>query len=162
MIMIIFGGCSQRDPERFYSKEHSFSIKFPAGWNAKSGYKESIVRAENPSLLPDDNFQENMNIVSDIIPAGMSIDEYFSSGKKLLKEALPDLKVEGSGTCVIDGKQSYWFTYSYSLKPIRIKVAVYNIIRKKNLFMITCTSEEKKFNTVKEIFETSAKSFRIE
>jgi hypothetical protein len=160
--ILILTGCSTREPDRFYSEEHSFSIRFPSSWKTRVGYMGSIVRAENPDIGVDVMFQENMNIITDTLPEGMTIDRYFESGKKMLKEALPGLKDDGQAVMEINGLQAAKFSYSYPLKPALMKAVVYNILRKKKIYIITCTADSTRFDNLRETFDRSARSFKTE
>lgn len=162
VLMLTIAGCSRLDSDRFYSEEYGFSIKFPAEWNIQKGYMDSVVRAENTEYSHGKIFQETINIVADSLPPDMGIDDYHTSAKDLLKKTLPELIEVNSGTDIVDNREVFWFAYSYPLKPVMLKVLVYSINRNGKIFLITCMSEEDRFEEMKPVFTECMRSFKFQ
>ena len=162
IFLILFtAGCSIWDSGRYYSEEYDFSIKFPEKWALQEGFRNSIVRAENPHYSEDKVFQETINIVADRLPSGMDIDEYHASARSVLQDSFPGLAFGENGTSVIDNRKAYWFTYTYNLVPVEIKSVVYSIMKDGKVFLITCISEEERFDRMKPVFDECAESFKF-
>ena len=162
VLMLTIAGCSRPDPDRFYSDEYGFSIKLPEDWAVQKGYMDSVVRAENQEYSQGKIFQETVNIVADSLPPDMSIDEYHTSAKDLMKKTLPELIEVNSGTDIVDNREVFWFAYRYPLKPVMLKVVVYSIHGDNKIFLITCMAEEERFKDVKPVFIESVRSFEFQ
>jgi hypothetical protein len=162
-ILVVFGvSCKQKEPGRYYNKKHSFSIKFPAGWEINEGDMKTVVLAIKTDLTQNDIFPENINVVTSELPGGMNLEAYLNmqvNGIKVILEKISDLE---KGFIKIDKNDTAWVSYIYKIGDITFIAKSYFIIVNKTVFTITFVADKEDYKKIVPVFEDTVKSFRLE
>lgn len=148
------------DPaSRYTNKEKGISIEFPAGWDAREDYYGTLVAALSPFEGPEDDFQENVNIVLEELPPGMTLDEYVSHSIKNLDFFLTDAEIHEKGLFSGGGKKAWWVIYSHRMGKLNLKAMSYTFIVGNTAYIITSTSQPEKFDKYRARFDAASRSF---
>lgn len=162
-IIVLFGvSCKQKEPGRYYNKKHSFSIKFPAGWEINEGDRQTVVLAVKSDTAQNDIFPENVNIVVSDLPAGMNLESFLNmqvNGIKVILEKMSDLE---KGFMKIDKKDAAWVSYLYKIGDINFIAKSYFVIYDKTVFTITFVADKSDYKKNLSLIDDSVASFRLE
>lgn len=162
-ILVFFGvSCKQKEAGRYYNKKHSFSIKFPAGWELNEGDKKTVVLAIKTNIASDDIFPENINVVTTELPSGMNLESFLNmqvNGIKVILEKISDLE---KGMIRIEKNEAAWASYIYKIGEISFAAKSYFIISDKTVYTITFVADKADYILNLPLFDASIASFRLE
>lgn len=148
------------DPaSRYINKERGFSLEFPAGWDARENYYGTLVAALSPFEGPEDDFQENVNIVIEELPPGMTLDEYVRHSINNLDFFLTEPQIHEKGLFSGGGKKAWWVIYSHRMGKLHLKAMSYTFLVGNTAYIITSTSQPEKFEEYRKSFDEVSRSF---
>jgi len=142
--------------------ELGFGITFPEDWQEKRGAMGTAILALSPKEDANDNFQENVNVVTEDVPAGMTTGDYVKTSLGSMGDILTDFKVVSNVPTTVGGKNAVALTYNHRMGNYKLKVLAYMIISSGKGYVITCTAMEGSFEKYKAQFEEVCRSFRVE
>lgn len=142
-----------------YAYEASFEIAVPEGWVTVEDQGMMRMVTLSPSEDADDAFRENVNVVLDGVPSGMTPTEYAEQSFALLAEGTEGLEIVASDGAVLGGRIALRSIYEHSYEGRRLRVMSYLLIVGRRAYVITATAPEETFERYVPIFEAIASSF---
>ncbi len=158
----MLGGCSTKDPDRYYNDREGFSIKFPTAWEKQEGVLAIKVIAKAPQNGATNQFREDVNVAVDRLLKAMTIEEYFQQSVTNMKKVLTEFQDLEKGQGFIDDYDAKWMVYTHKMGASTFKVLVYMIVKDNRGYVITCTALPDRFYTFRSEFEDIAQSFQFE
>jgi hypothetical protein len=150
------------EPDRYFSRKHRFSIKFPETWKTEEGVYGTTVMSLSPLSKSSDRFQENVNVVVEKIPRSIELEKYVELNVKNLSQMLPSSKIIGRGETRINGEEARWLLVNFDFAGTKMKSIVYIVVHNGRGYAITCSAVPVTFSRYKNRFEEIAHSFRLE
>jgi eukaryotic-like serine/threonine-protein kinase len=138
-----------------------FSLVFPDGWTIKEKYMNTEVVALSPLEGAQDKFSENVNVLLEALPAGVTLEQYEKAGLENLQKSMKDFKLLGRGAETINKNPSRWILTSYDHQGATIVCLQYFLIKDRNAYVISCTANDTTMSKYKKTFETIVKSFNF-
>ncbi len=160
-IVLSLSSCKAENPNRYVNDKDKFSIEFPESWEVKENYYGTTVMALCPLENNFDNFRENINVVVESLPSNTSLNDYFSSSIKSLKQ-LNNFNDEFSGLEELGKAQAKWLYYTHEMGAYKLKVILYQLVNNGKGYSITCTSKEEDFEKFKKQFKKITSTFKFE
>ncbi len=160
-VLLFLSSCKSQNSKRYINNKDSFSIEFPANWEVKENYFRTTVMALSPLENSSDNFRENVNVVVETIPPGTSLNEYFSSSIKNMRQ-LNKFNDEFSGIEKFGKAETKWLYYTHEMDAYKFKVILYQLVKGNKGYSITCTAKAEDFDKFKNQFKNIASTFKME
>lgn len=139
-----------------------YELKFPDTWEINSsGMMGTDVIGLTPMEGNDDNFRENINVVLENLPEGITAQEYLDANITNMKKTfgLPeDAKFEKVKVGSCDG---YHLHYSLKMGNYELDNDVYIVVVKNAAYIITCSNEKGKRDKYKKEMDGVVKTFKL-
>jgi hypothetical protein len=161
-LVVLGSACKKDDRDRYVSREKGFSITVPPGWDIEEKKMNTDLIAVSPDEGMEDTFRENFNVLVEILPREMTIDEYYLKGMPIFKEFAKEFRQIASGVEEIDGAQFRYDVVSHKMGPLRIRVLQYLFVKDKKGYLITFSAADEKYDRYAGMFKEVAKGFRFE
>lgn len=152
----------------YRNKDYTFSIKFPNGWNIRSGQTpHTVVVSENLK-------GESVVIQVWQLPKSISLEEFSEKDlQTYIKETFVELKdrysnaiLHGSGITYISNKKATWLVFTYAIKhaftAANVKTIMYQVFYEGRMYQIMCSSSVERFNQFENTFLNTVRSFIFE
>lgn len=154
----------------YRNTKYNFRIKFPEGWELKSGDGPNILQKatngnasisigvrELPKILAGN--AENINDV-------YTLEEFKDEIINGLKEKFPDVRVIDRGETKLDNKTTYWVKHEMTYSALDVKVKAtqiqYQLLDKNILYFITVGTITDEYNEVESTIKKSISTFVLE
>jgi hypothetical protein len=144
----------------YTNKDKKYSFDYPSTWEKKDSLKELDIMVLAPIETPQDDFRQNVSIISGKLQEPVTLDEFYAGNLENLKNSLADFKLEDEGNAKINGILSKWVNYTHTLEKLDLKVMQYFLVIGNYVYVLTCTAEAGKFDRYQEPFSNVVKSFR--
>jgi hypothetical protein len=145
--------------ETFVNSERHYSLQYPSEWKRTDVPQIDLVLF-SPNKMKDGK-PASMNIFSEKVGEGISLDQFYTESAANLTSALKEVHVEKSGNVQINGINSKWIQYTHAMKDITFRVLQYFIVANDTLFLLTFSSAADDFEHYRNDFENIANSFKI-
>jgi hypothetical protein len=143
----------------YSNTEFGFGLNPPAGWTKDtSGTLGLIVIFYAPI---DDDFAENINAVSDILPSGTSLSSYVDTTIDYLNDYLTDYNLISSNPRTVNGMNAYEYEYNYTQVIYNIKAKQVIVEKNSKIIALTYTAEIDDYDTYSSEFEQCVNSLKI-
>lgn len=153
---------SAPEPGRYYNDELGFSIVLPEGWGVKKGKKEYRVVAMSTDEGGGDRFNDRIIITRFEASHDGALDYDIERAKRIMTNIFSDMSVHDEGEINIEGRRARWYICSANFQDKELKAYQFVVSKSYVGFVITCASELDEFDSRKDVFEKTAKSFRFE
>jgi hypothetical protein len=154
---------SAQEPGRYYAGFwDGFSIKFPEDWEVKEDFMDTQVIALSPVKGGKDIYQENVAVVYEFVPPGVSEEEYLNLSLQQMHQMLQGLKVDKQGEMTIADRPAHWVTFSHEYMGVGMKGIGYIVVKGSRAYVIVCSATTKTFGRYRKTFDEVAESFRFE
>ena len=160
-LVLIVSGCSSKQAERYNNSKDDFSIKFPKEWENKEGFMGTDVISLSPRENAADQFRENVNVVVEKIPDGMSLNDYFDTNLPKLSKVIRDFQQVETGNTIINDNVAEWLIYTGSIGTINLKSKQYYIVHDNKGYVITCSATPGTYDNFKNVFDEIVQSFQF-
>lgn len=147
--------------EHYTNTEKNYTITYPSSWKKTNVPRLDVVLFAPPKS-PEDNAHASMNIVSEKVGAGITLDQFYSESAANLKTALQDVVVEKTGSADINGIPTKWILYTHVMQNVKFRVLQYFIAHHETVFLLTFSSAVDSFDSYRHDFDEIAKSFKLE
>lgn len=149
--------------ERAENAEAGISIGVIPGWKRSSVYQQALLVMMEPRTDKDDTFPENLSIGwDDLSKAGtVTLEKYFAESKKIISQALKQVKESDSGDTLINGVAARWWRYTHMMKAGELMVQQFFMVKNQKGYVLTYTSKAEDFARYQEVFESNAASFVV-
>lgn len=161
---------SEQSGDLYRNTRYNFRIKFPEGWEIKSGDGPNILQKavkENSSInigvreIPAEYSDETATI-KDV----MSLAEFKDSIMEGIQEKFPGAKLLDYGETKLDNIPTYWVKYSAPYSALDINVETvnlqYQLLNKNIFYFITSGTLVSEFSAMEPEFKKSISTFVIE
>ena len=139
----------------------NIELSYPSAWEMEEGFMGSIVMVLSPLADDLDMFQENLNIVSEILPyEDIGIEEYKDASISQIESLISDYTLESAEKTTIDGLDAYKIAYTGSQGLYNLKWMQYLIVNGAKAYVITYTSEVEQYEKFLPVIEQIAASFK--
>lgn len=145
---------------RFQSKENGFSILLPRGWAAVDDSRTAI-HVRSPREGPDDQFQENINVMVVDLPNEISMDTFFDANKEELLRVMPLAENIVEGGTLAGFVRGRLLTFENKVEGINLKSMSAVFKKGTRFYSVNCTAEEAKISKYLPIFKKVIQSIRI-
>lgn len=163
--LLVLGCSSEKKPEpgRYYNEENRFSIKFPSAWEKQESSPAGIaVLALSPLETPGDPFRENVNVGVESLSRGATVESYFDTGLKTLREFAKEYREIATGKGKVGKENARWVVFVHKMEGLDLEVLSYFLIKRGRGYIITFTALQSTFPQRQAEFETVAQTFRFE
>ncbi|MHC4660713.1 MAG: DcrB-related protein [Planctomycetota bacterium] len=159
----VLSGCTG-EPGRHYNSKNGFSIELPGAWETQEGggMMGIAVISKSPQEGSSDMFQENVNVVVEAVPKGITASEYFEQSSAQYAKMLTNFSVDENTAATIDGTEVKRLVFSHQMGEMKFKVLSYILTKGAKAYVITCTASPATFDSYKGTFEKVSQSFRFE
>jgi hypothetical protein len=139
-----------------------FTINSPQGWDKNDTLFQGqrFVFIRQPKQGPDDNFMENVNVITQEV-GDVTIDDYVKMNLASMEQGLEEYKKGISGTYAVNGYELQSFRYSYTYGSVPIDAIVYFMIQNGTAYVITCSAHGGELKKYEKVFQDIVGSFRI-
>ena len=128
-------------------------IAVPLGWMAQYTKSPYLFILYAP-IEENDTFQENCNLVIELLPTKYSVENYIHASVATLKSIYKEFKI-------IEAEKNYHIYTGY-LNDIFIKQMQFFYIKDKTAYILTFSSTPDNFDRYIEIFNLIADTFKFE
>jgi hypothetical protein len=139
-----------------------FDIKTPAGWErlVKNYMGHDIVIIRSPKEDANDNFMENVNVVTDKV-GNVDLDNYVNLNIENMEKGLTSFQKGEVTTRNINGNEFRVLAYSQVSAGVPIDADVYFTIRDGRAYAITCSAKGGNKGSYNAKFDEIVSSFKI-
>lgn len=146
--------------EKYTNTEKNYSIEYPTDWKKNDVPRLDLVLFA-PSKGPDANSHASMNIVSEKVGPGITLEQFYSESASNLTTALKDVQVEKTGNSQLNGVPTKWLLYTHVMQNIKFRVMQYFMVAQETVFLLTFSAVAENFDSYKPEFEAIANSFKL-
>lgn len=152
----------------YRNKDYTFSVKFPKGWDIRSGQTpHTVVVSENLK-------GESVVIQVWRLPVKINLEElsvkdlqsYIGDTFEGFKGRYSNAKLHGSGITYISNVKAIWIVFTYTLKhafeAVSVKTIMYQIFYEGRMYQIMCSSSPERFKQAESSFLNTIRSFIFE
>ncbi|MCC5829386.1 MAG: DcrB-related protein [Phycisphaeraceae bacterium] len=155
------GDWGSRDPDRFYSREHGFSIKGPEGWERLPGEMGTEIMFLSPMEDEDTEFRANLNVVVENLPKEMDLSAYLQVALDQLSKVMTDFQKLDQGEVTIADKPGKRLEYTHRMGVFRFHVDQYFVVHSNRAYVITCTAVEGTLDDYRDEFKAMLDSMQF-
>jgi hypothetical protein len=141
-------------------QENGFTIQAPSNWEVQKNAFGTHLVLLCSTTLASSTFRENVNVISEIVPENLSVDEYVKTALGHLKQ-VPDHKLLGSKSLVINGLQARMISSTFSHQGMKIRNSQYIIKSGKKVYVITSTALVDSYEKFSPTFDNIARTFKV-
>ncbi len=155
-------GCSKpRTPRggEYYNKKEHFSVIPPAGWEQQEGFMGTVVIFRSPVTHANDDFRENVNVVSAKIPRNTGLTEFVTASVTDMKTELTDFQQLDTSSRTVNGKDTQRFICLYRTGQLDLNILMYLFVDNGRGYVVTCTAPPETFDEYLPTFEETCQSF---
>jgi hypothetical protein len=147
--------------EKFSNKVTKYSIEYPSNWVKKDVPKLDLVLFAPPKNEASRS-HASMNIVSETVGAGVTLDQFYNESLANLRTQLKDVNIENSGTRDLNGIPTKWVLYTHVMQDIKFRVLQFFIVAEENIYLMTFSAVDEDFENYRSEFDKIASTFRLE
>lgn len=144
--------------ERVHSAESGYSLAFPDGWSVE----RDSLGADIVATLETGGAPLVANALTEPLPDGMSLEEYFAVSTELLALFLPEYKEHARGRETLSGCPALWLIYSWGTDESKIINLTYVLVQSGLGYVLSFTALAEDFDAALPIFRSIAASFRLD
>lgn len=156
------GGGMEQTP--FASSKAGFKFSYPVTWRVdESGSFGTLVSVANPvsDVDGENKFAANINIVTEAA-ANVSLDEYLSASKEVLKKSFTDYNLAAERKVEVGGKPAVLLEASYNMGVYPLHNMQLMLVDSGKAYVITATTLDSTWDNYKDVFEGSLLSFTLQ
>lgn len=124
------------ETEKYSNTEKGYTLSYPSSWK-----KTDVPRLDLVLFAPpkgnDANSHASMNIVSENVGQGITLEQFYSESAANLTSALKDVQVEKSGSSSLGGTTTKWILYTHIMQNIKFRVLQYFLVANDTVFLLT-------------------------
>ena len=150
--------------KQYQNAKHQLQISYPATWSMKEAYMGTVVVFSAPPDSSDDQFAENINIVTEDLSRfpGMTIEQYVEHGKITLSKIATDFILISNQPITIANIKARVLTFTATQGIYKLQFRQTSLIVNNMAYVITFTAEEDKFPQYESIAKSIMNSFTIQ
>jgi hypothetical protein len=145
----------------YVDRRTGFAIRFPVEWEVQPYPVDGLaVAALNPPQSQDDVFVEQINVVTRLLPPGVTPEGFVSNDLDDLRRSTVDYVEHGVGTRTINGTDWTWVDYEHEVEGTRIRTLGVSAVRHGRVFVTSCIGLSDEFDLNKTTFDRVIDSIR--
>jgi len=144
--------------EKYTNTEKNYTITYPSTWKKTDVPRLDLVLFAPPKAS-DESTHASMNVVSEKVGPGISLEQFYSESAANLASALKDVVVEKNGNKDLNGVPTKWIQYTHVMQNIKFRVLQYFIVAQDTVFLLTFSTVADSFDSYREEFDAIANSF---
>ncbi len=174
-VFLLFFGCGNKKDRQetksksvngfiqYYPADSSYSISFPESWEVKKGRQSFQLMALSPVKDSSDLFREDVIIFREKYPKEVTdIDGYLNFSLKKIPTLLKNFKEGKSGKTNINGNDSRWFEYTFTMNGKRVQKCLAYIFEKNNYgYVVLSSAVDSTYNSYKPVFKKISNTFNF-
>jgi hypothetical protein len=125
--------------ELYTSNDYNFAIQYPAGWEFQEDAFGSHVMFFTPQT-EEDQFRENIGVITEVLPTDMTVDEYYDEAKVHLMDFISDFEEVANTNITIAGEAGKKVQYLGSQGTYQLKRQQIFFIKDKVTYVVTYTA----------------------
>jgi hypothetical protein len=143
----------------YVNKEHNYQIDYPVQWEKRQSPPLDLILFAplKPGAL---HSNATMNLISQNIGSGVTLDQVYEQSIKNLTSELKDVQIQTSGEAKLNGIPSKWVRYTHAMKGMKFTVLQYFILQGENVYLMTFSTPTDQYEAYRSDFENIASSFR--
>ena len=138
-----------------YKSANGYQFTPPAGWTQRKGFMDSEVLYIHSSGA-------NINVVSQAVPAGISLSQIRAASLAQLRKTMTGYKLVTQGNTRLGGGAAGFIDSTYLMGTPAQQMRAYQVyaVRSGKLFVFTCTSRNAIYPQYKSTFQKTLNSVR--
>lgn len=158
--ILIFSDPNTPDYVSYSNRTNGITMLHPADWEAVENdvSGDSIIKVTVMFMSPD---RSSLNIVTEQLPAPLSLDFYTTLAIKQLKSAFADISIIDTSSISIGGLPAQTITYEAKAFGVNVKNTATCIIYKDKAYVATYGGPPEKYDTYSDVAQTMISTLRI-
>lgn len=148
-LLLFVCGAAAADVPKYVDKLYAFSLSGLKGWEMRTeeGQKEKGPRVifVSPPGENKTDFRASVNVVVEILPAIVPLDDYFKKVQEVYKKSFPQYVAETQGQTTIAKSPFKYLVFSHKMGGRDTKVLQYATIRGAKAIVLTCSAAAAEF-----------------
>jgi hypothetical protein len=137
-----------------------YEITFPEGWEPGETTMMNLP-VKYARRTGATEFAESVNVVVEKLPSQVGLDDYIRIGEKNMRKGLHRFRLIERSRTTLNGQAAERWIYTHEGANRQLKVLVYQLVRDRYAYIITCTASADSYDEYEKTFEESAATFRI-
>lgn len=160
LVIIAFASAGAEAKGKIFTGS-GYTIDFPSNWEIRKGTGGIDVYALSPLDGVQDKFQENINIVLENVPQGISNKEYVDLSIDNAKKGLTGFNVVSRKKTTIGGMPAEQMVYEHTYKGTKISAGQAIVIHKSKAYVITLSTMTQTYGVYAPYFEAALKTLKF-
>lgn len=131
-----------------------YDLTYPKTWVKNENIKGFDV------FLADPNSLANVSVISQKLPANVTLKEYAEGNIKTLMESVPSIQVIKQGETTLSDLPAYWILYTRG--DDKTKIMHFFTIDNGQAFLLTLGASQDSFDKFKDTFDDIVDNFNVE
>ncbi|MGC4099862.1 PsbP-related protein [Ferruginibacter sp.] len=164
LLVPFIGKTQDTNAEQIQLSHNGYTISFPSTWTLDSSKKVALldIFISSPKDTVNDNFSENVNVViQDLSSLNLTPDQYLEANREQIKKLATNLKFIEDKKIQNGTKEFYKFIFTSTQGIFKLETEQYYFISNNKAYIITLTTEEKKYPAYQAVGEKILDSFRL-
>ncbi len=102
--------------QAYHSDEYGFSMTFPADWTF-ADREGVVVQALSPQEGPSDRFLQNVNVITQRVPAGTTAQQYEAAAEPSLRQGVSGYRRVDEGSIAVGGGRGATLSTAAASRP---------------------------------------------
>jgi hypothetical protein len=147
---------------RYADDEAGFSLEYPDGWIVEEVTDQpAVLVALFQRQSARDEFAENVNVLLEELPAGVTLDEYTSANRTNLERAFTNFQVLEEGQQSIGEAPAFWIRYDADQQGRRLSFLQAWLVDGERGFVLSYTGQGEEFDAFRPDAEAIFRTFRL-
>jgi hypothetical protein len=147
---------------RYTDDEAAFSLEYPDGWIVEEVTDQpAVLVALFQRQSASDGFAENVNVLLEELPAGVTLDEYTSANRTNLERAFTNFQVLEEEQQSIGEAPAFWIRYDADQQGRRLSFLQAWLVDGERGFVLSYTGQGEEFDAFRPDAEAIFRSFRL-
>lgn len=104
----------------YHNSEQHISLQYPESWGVREGLFGTIVSFISPLNGKNDQFSENINVVTENVGSDMTLDDYYKASEANLKKYFTQFKVIKIDSASLGGSPARIVTYNATQGTVKL------------------------------------------
>ncbi len=143
--------------------ETNYLIQYPSKWEIVKGRKLPLNAFYSPKESTEDKFQENVNVLIQSLAEepGVDLNKFSEISLEQIKTMLTNSNIEENKRIKNTTQEYQKMIYNGDQGIFHLKFEQYFFVSNGQAYVLTCTSEQDKFDNYKETGENILNSFKL-
>ncbi len=153
---------ARADMTRYTSGAYAFSVLFPDDWTVTDRGITAAVVAVSPSEGETDKYSESVTVTVEILAETTTIELYGKGLLTTLERKASLFELVGKEPVNVAGLDGRRIVYTSKMGPYKFTTTLHYAIDGPRAYLISCAALTDSYEQYKDVFETIARSFKLE